>query len=118
MRTLFTFLIATCCLCVCATKSYSQICGANVPTFNINFTGNPSGTFTVLDTSRVGNCCGTSSPDRCIHFSVILDSLTAAVRLDISCGALPPGSLFYQIDCGPQINIDNKTGIGDNGCIT
>ena len=84
--------------------SFAQIpnCSANVPTFNVDFTGNPGGTFTTGSLTRQGNCCGTSSPDRCIHFAITLDTADVAVNFQIVSGAIPGGSLFYQIDCGPQ----------------
>ena len=90
---------------------YGQ-CDPNVPTFNVNLVGQPSGTFTTPPVIRTGNCCGTSSPDRCIQFIITLDSQAVAVNFQITGGAIPPGALFYQINCGPQ------TQVGEYICIT
>ena len=87
-------------------------CGPTVPNFNVSFVGNPGGSYTSPAVSRQGNCCGTSSPDRCVHFTITTDANTAAVDFSISCGNTPPGSLFFQVDCGPQ------TQIGQFGCIS
>lgn len=80
-------------------------CQASVPHFCVDFTNNPSGVFQTPPTARTGNCCGTSSPDRCIDFELCVGPNTAAVRLEICNGAVPPGSLFFQVNCGPLTNI-------------
>jgi gliding motility-associated-like protein len=90
---------------------YAQ-CDASVPTFNVNLVGQPSGTYTTPPVIRTGNCCGTESPDRCIQFIITLDSQAVAVNFQITSGAIPPGSLFYQVDCGPQSQV------GEYICIT
>ncbi|GAB5421983.1 MAG: hypothetical protein Crog3KO_25860 [Crocinitomicaceae bacterium] len=51
--------------------------------------------------SRNGNCCGTSNPDRCLEFVITLHPSAIAINFQITGGAVPPGALFYQIDCGP-----------------
>ncbi len=96
------------------TESNAQIpnCDASVPSYNVSFVGNPQGLFNVPAVSRQGNCCGTSSPDRCIHISFTLDTGDVAVSFAITSGAIPPGALFYQIDCGPQLMY------GTPGCIS
>ena len=90
-------------------------CSANVPTYNVNFVGNPGGTFTTPNVTRQGNCCGTSSPDRCIHFSITLDTADVAVNFQITSGAIPPGALFYQVDCGPQTQVGNHICVSGAG---
>jgi len=75
-------------------------CGADVPFYHVDLNGDPDSVWYSPSHSRVGNCCGTSSPDRCTSFEVILDSNAVAVNFTIVNGAIPPGSLFYQIDCG------------------
>ena len=91
-------------LAILGYKANAQVtCTGGVPTYNIDFLGNPNGIWTSPALTRQGNCCGTSSPDRCLRFDITLDSLTAAVNFEIASGAVPPGALFYQIDCGaPQ----------------
>jgi gliding motility-associated-like protein len=93
-------------------KAQIPNCDASVPTFNVNFVGNPQGSFTTSGVSRQGNCCGTSSPDRCLHFAFTLDTGDVAVSFAITSGAVPPGALFFQIDCGPMQQY------GHPGCIS
>ncbi|MES2593215.1 MAG: PKD domain-containing protein [Bacteroidota bacterium] len=81
-------------------KSYAQ-CGADVPRFTVNLTGNPDSIWTSPAVQRVGNCCGTSNPDKCISFSITLDPLATGINFDIIEGAVSMGALFYQIDCNP-----------------
>ncbi len=57
------------------------------------------------DTNRVGNCCGTGAPDNCIEFEVLLHPDADAIVFDVYSGAIPPGALFYQVDCGPMTQV-------------
>lgn len=87
-------------------KTHAQAsCGATVPSYFINFVGTPDSVWTSPSLIRQGNCCGTTSPDRCLRFEFVIDSNVAAVKFDITVGAIPPGALFYQLDCGPQQDI-------------
>ena len=87
--------------------SYGQIpnCSVTVPTYNIDFTGNPGGSWFSPPLIRAGNCCGTTSPDRCLHFAITIDTNTVAVNFEIASGAIPPGAIYYQVDCGPQTQV-------------
>lgn len=87
-------------------------CDPSVPFLQVNLSGYPAGTWISPSHSRHGNCCGTSSPDRCTSFEVILDTGAAMINLEIYSGAIPPGSMFYQISCGPQVPV------GQPICIT
>lgn len=80
---------------------FSQICDGTTPVFNVDLTGNPNGSWTSPGISRNGLCCGDTSNDKCIEFIVTLDSAAGGIRFDIVSGAIPSGSLFYQVDCGP-----------------
>ena len=51
---------------------------------------------------RVGNCCGTTAPDKCVSFVLTLAPDAQGIVFNVCDGALPPGALFYQVDCGPQ----------------
>lgn len=62
-------------------------------------------TWTSPDTDRDGFCCGASAPDKCLEFIITLHPNSAAIVFDIASGAVPPGALFYQIDCGPPIPV-------------
>jgi uncharacterized repeat protein (TIGR01451 family) len=91
--------------------SYSQAnCGANVPVFNVDFTGLASGTVWQSNwVSRNDTCCGDSSPVRCVKFIVTTDTNTTGIVLGFFNGAIPPGAVYFRIDCGAPINI-NDTG--------
>jgi large repetitive protein len=93
--TLLVILIIYWCL-----PGYSQ-CGPNVPTFTVNLTGNPQGTWTSPSVIRNDNCCGTTFPDRCVKFEITLDPNATGITFNIISGAIPGGALFYQINCGP-----------------
>src|SRR4051812_17068425 len=81
-------------------SAYSQ-CGPGVPTFNVNLTGNPDSIWTSPNTSRNGNCCTSTPPDRCIDFVITLDPGAVGITFNVISGAIPGGALFYQINCGP-----------------
>lgn len=87
-------------------------CGSDVPFFQVDLTGQPDGVWLSPNHSRLGNCCGTTSPDRCNSFEILLDTGAAMINFEIASGAIPPGSMFYQIGCGPQISV------GQPICIT
>ena len=83
-------------------------CANTVPTFKANFVNNPGANFTFTNVTRNGSCCGSGN---CVDFVLTLDSNTAAVNLAITSGAIPSGSLFYQLSnsgdavCGPQTTV-------------
>src|SRR5689334_11563033 len=94
------------CVTVLAVLSVQQAsaqipnCDGTVPTFTVNVTGsNVGGSFVTADTSRQGHCCGATGSDNCIHFILITDPHTASVSIAITKGAVPNGSLYFQIDC-------------------
>jgi large repetitive protein len=114
---LFSFFILI--ICLSSIKSHAQVtCTGGVPTYSIDFTGNPGGTWISPQLIRQGNCCGTASPDRCLRFDIILDANTAAVSFSIASGAVPPGALYYQIDCGPQTQVGDYTCVSGTGVHT
>ena len=82
-------------------------CDANVPYFVVDLTGDPDSTWFSPSLGREGNCCNTTHPDRCVSFTVILDENAIGLEFDITDGAIPNGSLFYQIDCGVQQLVGN-----------
>lgn len=79
----------------------AQYCDTLTPVFNVDLTGQPSGAWTSPQVLRQGNCCGTSHPDACLQFNLTLDSAAQMINFAVVSGAMPGGSLFYQIDCGP-----------------
>ncbi|MCX7697507.1 MAG: hypothetical protein N2Z72_07430, partial [Bacteroidales bacterium] len=83
----------------------SGSCGPNTPFFLVDLSSSPGGTWVSPNVSRRDLCCGTTAPDRCIEFEIRLHPQTIAVNFEIASGAVPPGALFYQINCGPQIPV-------------
>lgn len=77
-------------------------CGASVPVFTVDLTGVPDSQWVSTPIQRQDNCCGSSFPDRCVGFVITLDSDAIGLIFDIAAGARPSGSLYYQINCGPQ----------------
>ncbi len=84
---------------------FGQHCTSDVPVFNVNLTGNPSGTWQSPSVARLGNCCGTSHPERCIKFIVTLDPGAEAIKFELISGAVPGGALNYQVNCGPMTSV-------------
>lgn len=80
-------------------------CSPNTPYYNVDLSASPNGTWTSLPFPRVGNCCGTVAPDKCLEFKITLSPLAVAINFQIVAGAVPPGALFYQINCGPPIAV-------------
>ena len=95
-----TFLLMIC----FAYQGDAQICDGTVPTYTFDFTGHPDSTFTTPSIGRNGACCGSGN---CVHFSMTLDTSAVAVNFQITSGAKPSGSLYYQVDCGPQQAVRN-----------
>jgi gliding motility-associated-like protein len=88
-----------------ANFSSSQSCDSITPFFQADLTAAPNATWTSPLIARDGNCCGTTAPDKCIEFEITLHPDALSINFEISSGAVPPGALYYQIDCGPQIQV-------------
>ena len=84
---------------------YSQICDPTTPVFNVNLAGQPNGTWISPSINRDGYCCGVTGSDKCIEFIITLDSAANGINFNIASGAVPPGALFYQVNCGPPIAV-------------
>jgi gliding motility-associated-like protein len=80
--------------------SHTQYCDSITPTFNVDLSASPYMTWVSPGTDRDGFCCGASAPDKCLEFVITLNPNSAAIVFNIASGAVPPGALFYQIDCG------------------
>ncbi|MCB0541381.1 MAG: hypothetical protein KDE33_27990, partial [Bacteroidetes bacterium] len=83
----------------------SGLCDSNTPFYNVDLSSNPDSIWISPPDVRVGGCCGTSHPIRCIEFEVLLEPNAAGIIFDIYSGAMPSGALFYQVNCGPEIPI-------------
>jgi gliding motility-associated-like protein len=88
-------------LIVVSGQAKAQYCGPNVPTFTVNLTGNPNGSWISPTVQRNDQCCGATAPDVCVQFVVTLDPASLGIIFNIYSGAVPPGALYYQINCGP-----------------
>ncbi len=93
-------------------NAQSGLCTDITPFFQVDLTGNPNGTW-VSDTAvaRQGLCCGNTNPDVCIEFEILLDASAVAINFNIASGAVPGGSMYYQIDCSPP------TPVGEPICL-
>ncbi|HLG04056.1 MAG TPA: PKD domain-containing protein [Bacteroidia bacterium] len=93
-------------------NAQTAYCGAGVPTFTVNLTGQPNGNWISPNVQRVDTCCGVVAPDVCVQFIVTLDPQSTGIAFNVYSGAMPPGALFYQVDCGPP------TPVGAPICLT
>jgi hypothetical protein len=93
---------------------YSQ-CDAITPFFNVNLSNNSNSVWNSPTVQRAGNCCGTTNPDQYISFLLNLVSDAQGIEFDICDGALPPGALFYQVDCGPPQSVGNVLCLSGSG---
>ncbi|MCK4677796.1 MAG: HYR domain-containing protein, partial [Bacteroidales bacterium] len=85
-------------VCDCAT------CQDTVPHFFVDLSGDPNGSWTSPSVQRVGLCCEATSPHRCVSFSVMIGEQSIGIYFLID-GATPQGH-YYQIDCGPELPMD------------
>src|SRR5688572_15874395 len=86
-------------------SAQSGLCNSGVPFFAINLNGVPDSVYISPPVQRNNLCCGTSNPNRCLEFQITLDSNAVGINFQIFSGASPTGSLFYQINCGPEIPV-------------
>lgn len=96
-------------------NAQSIYCDSIVPSFIVDLTASPVMTWVSPTIVRDGNCCGTTPPDNCLEFVITLHPNAIAVSFNIASGAVPPGALFYQIDCGPPTPVGSPiclTGVG------
>jgi hypothetical protein len=94
-----------------ATTTYGQGCDPSTPTYTVNLTGNPDSVWLSPSDVRSGLCCSAQPPDRCVEFIITLDPGAQGIRFDIATGAVPPGALFYELNCA------NPTAVGDTMCL-
>lgn len=85
--------------------SVGQSCDDETPFFDADLSNAPDAIWESPLSDRAGNCCGTTNPDRCIEFEILLHEDAISINFEIASGAIPPGALFYQIDCGPEIHV-------------
>src|SRR5687767_7785859 len=84
-------------------------CTGSTPLFVVDLSSSPTATWTSPATIRDGSCC---ADNNCVAFLITLHPLATEISLNISSGAIPTGSLFYQIGCG------GLNSVGANACIS
>lgn len=80
-------------------------CDPNVPSLTVDLSSAVDATFQSPSIQRQGQCCGVVNPDECLEFVITLHPLAQGINFAICDGAVPPGALFYQIDCGPPVAV-------------
>jgi gliding motility-associated-like protein len=93
-------------------RALAQNCDPITPFFQADLSNSPDATWTSPLTNRQGQCCDVTNPDVCVEFEITLHEDAIAINFEISSGAVPPGALFYQINCGPEIPV------GDPICLS
>lgn len=83
------------------TYGFSQYCDSLVPTMTVDLSASPNLGWVSPSIQRDGSCCGSTAPDVCLEFVITLHADAIAIEFNIASGAVPPGALFYQVDCGP-----------------
>lgn len=97
-------------LLVASTGVYAQVtCSSTTPVYTIDMTGNPDSSWTSPSVSRMGQCCGASSSDRCIRFDITLDANAQGVTVTVTGGT---GTTDYTINCG------TSKPVGDTICLS
>ena len=88
-------------------NSLNAQCDIIVPNFVVDLSSTPDSAWVSPDVQRLGNCCGTVAPDACVSFTLTLNPHANGIRFDVCDGAMPGGSLFYQLNCGPPTAVGN-----------
>jgi gliding motility-associated-like protein len=96
-------------------QAQSGNCSPAVPFHLVDLSSSPSATYLSPSGSRSNNCCGTSHPDRCVEFEIYLHPSSTGILFDINSGAVPSGSMYYQINCGPIIPVGQMVCLSSQG---
>lgn len=89
------FLVILLCLFGHSEISLAQ-CGKTVPSSTVNLSARDDSTWTSSSLSRNGNCCATTSPIKCVNFTVTLAPTAAGIIFNLAGGA---GGTTYYINC-------------------
>jgi len=73
----------------------------NAPGFSVNLTAQEDTTWTLVNTTRGGTCCGSNN---CVTFTVTTNPNSELISFDVT-NPSPSGSAFYQVNCGAPISI-------------
>jgi gliding motility-associated-like protein len=83
----------------------AQPCDPNTPVFTADLSGSPDSNWYSPSIQRLGYCCSAAGSDVCIEFIVTLDTGASGISFNIASGAVPPGALYYQVNCGVPIMV-------------
>jgi len=89
-------------------QEVSAQCDPITPLFVADLTGAPDSNWFSPSIKRDGFCCSASGSDVCIQFILTLDTTASGISFNIASGAVPPGALYYQVNCGPQILVGTQ----------
>jgi large repetitive protein len=115
MKNLFIFASLIFSLFQITARAQAPTCSPLVPFYSVDLRGNPTGTWISPGHSRADHCCSATGNDRCTSFEIYLDTGAAMVSFEIASGAIPSGSMYYQINCGPQIAVGQPICIAGPG---
>lgn len=104
VKVLFAFAILQCCFLNSSLFAQVPSCAGGTPYNYIDMSNDPDGVWVSGWLGRAGNCCGGATTN-CVEFEVTISEYAVGINFEVFDGALPPGALFYQIDCGPVTNI-------------
>lgn len=93
-------------------------CHPATPFFDVNLSSDPNGVWFSPSVARSNLCCTNTSPDRCIEFEITLSPQAVAINFQIASGAVPPGAMYYQINCGPQVQVGSPICLNGPGPYT
>lgn len=88
---------------------FAQVtCSGSTPKYTIDLTGNADSVWTSPSVSRSGQCCGVTTANNCIKFTVTLDTNSYGVAITTSGGS----TANYYSNCA------GATPLGDTMCLT
>ncbi|MES2836769.1 MAG: T9SS type A sorting domain-containing protein [Bacteroidota bacterium] len=94
-------------------KSYSQACDPGTPTFTMNLTGQSDSVWISPAVVRAQTCCALTA--NCIEFNVTLDINSVGIILNFASGAVPPGLLEYNANCGAPVVLGSPMSLSGVG---
>lgn len=101
--------------CFACYDNLSAQCDSDVPSFEVDLSTDPAGTWTSVPVVRNGFCCGASGSSKCLEFIVTLHPNSVGLIFDVCSGAVPGGALYYQVGCGPQNQVGEELCLSGSG---
>ncbi len=89
-------------LLLCFLFSYNFLRSqCTAPSFTVDLSAQADTTWTLVNETRGGVCCGSSN---CVTFNVTTNPNTELISFDVT-NPSPSGSAFYQVNCGTPVSI-------------